>query len=160
LQQFKTKEYKDTRKRYKKSEKGNLAEKHYSQSEKFKIKQKRYNQSKKGKAKAKRYRQSEKGKVAHKRYWFSHPEELKRHKARQFITNAVSAGRLPRPDSIQCSCGEQAVQYHHYKGYEPDHWLDVVPVCRKCHAILHGQAPNLAPAVGCMPISMPPSSKD
>ena len=30
-------------------------------------------------------------------------------------------------------CGKQGEQYHHHKGYAPEHRLDVVPICRKCH---------------------------
>ena len=39
--------------------------------------------------------------------------------------------------TLQCSCGQQAKHYHHHKGYTKKHWLDVIPVCTKCHSIIH-----------------------
>ena len=45
-----------------------------------------------------------------------------------------AAGRLPRPRDVACTgCGAQAAEYHHHKGYAPEHRLDVVAVCRSCH---------------------------
>lgn len=96
---------------------------------------KRYAQSEKGKAAHKRYRQNAKGKISHshsaKRYRIHNP---KRSKAKAAVMYAIKTGRLPRPDSLQCHyCPARATQYHHWKGYEPEHWLDVVPVCVRCH---------------------------
>lgn len=100
---------------------------------------KNYRQTEKGRAYFKRYRQSEKGRIARriahrigdKRYSNLYPE---RRKARKAISNAIHAGRLPRPDTLQCHyCPAQAKEYHHHKGYEPEYWLDVVPVCIQCH---------------------------
>lgn len=59
-----------------------------------------------------------------------------RYKARSVVGNAVATGKLPSAITLICSCGEQAEQYHH-PSYEPEHWLDVIPVCRKCHNELH-----------------------
>lgn len=122
-------------KRYKKSEKGKAAEKRYQQSEKRKIACRkgwsRYEATEKGKAAIKRYRQSKEGKAIQKRYRIHHPERVEAHSA---VNIAIKIGRLPRPDSLQCHyCPAQAKEYHHYKDYEPEHWLDVIPVCIKCH---------------------------
>ena len=43
-------------------------------------------------------------------------------------------GTLPRVVTQRCvACGQSAAQYHHYLGYEPEHWLDVQPLCLSCH---------------------------
>lgn len=143
IQYRKTEKGKAVHKRYRKSEKGKVATKHYKQSEKGKAADKRYVQSEKGKITRRkawsRYAATEKGKAIIKccnraiikRYKVRHPERLKAHEA---VNIAVRKGRLPRPDSLQCHyCPAQAKEYHHYKGYAPEHWLDVVPVCTKCH---------------------------
>ena len=144
-------------KRYQQSEKGQAAQKHYHQSEKGGATKKRYDQSKKGrvcnKRHQKKYRQTKKYKVARRRYANSKQGKLKKRlrgkkykvtfpeqiKAQTAVNHAIRAGKLPRPDTLQCSCGEQAKQYHHHKGYEPKFWLDVIPVCMKCHS----KFPNL-----------------
>lgn len=95
----------------------------------------KYNHSAKGKACRKRYEQSKKGKENrirksvkyHKRF----PERMK---AVWAVNNAITSGKLPRPDTLQCHyCPAQAKQYHHHKGYAKEHWLDVVPACIPCH---------------------------
>lgn len=106
--------------------------KYYGQSERGKAAQKRYSQSKKGKIARKHYKQSEKGKAAIKRYYQN--RNRKKVKARNAVNNAISNGRLPRPDTLLCHyCPKPAQQYHHWHGYAPEHWLDVVPVCYICH---------------------------
>jgi len=101
--------------------------------------QKIYAQSEKGKAAHIRYDKSEKGKAAHrinqKRFHIRNPDYMKANIA---IGDAVQAGRLPRPDTFSCHyCSKSAKQYHHYKGYACEHWLDVVPVCIPCHKEIH-----------------------
>lgn len=91
----------------------------------------RYYKTEKGKATRKRYQQSEKGKVTYKHSRIRHPECFK---ARRAVMRAITTGRLPRPNTRLCHyCPKPAQQYHHHKGYAPEHQLDVVPVCRKCH---------------------------
>lgn len=99
-----------------------------------------YQQSPKGKAvnrKAQgKYRKTPKGKTANqaaqRRFCVRHPE---RRKAKNAITCAITAGKLPRPDTLQCHyCPKPAQQYHHWHGYEKEHRLDVVPVCILCHS--------------------------
>lgn len=119
-------------KKYNKSERYKIIRKQYEQSEEGKIAQKRYHQSKKGKVKDKRYAQSKKGKISSKRYYSHHP---KQHKARQAIYNAIRDNRLPPPDTRLCHyCPKPSQHYHHWHGYEKEHWLDVIPVCRDCHS--------------------------
>ena len=109
----------------------------YWQSDKGKEVQKRYRQSKKGIVAIKRYQQSEKGKINHRRTNFrEYTLHSQRIKARSAVNNAIKDGKLPRPDTLQCSCSEPAKHYHHHKGYEPEHWIDVIPICVKCHRMV------------------------
>ncbi len=62
-----------------------------------------------------------------------------RYKAAYVLSNAVKLGKLPPARNlICCQCGAQAEQYHHWS-YAPEHWLDVIPVCVKCHREIHKQ---------------------
>ena len=108
-------------------------QKKYHHTEQCKVAYKRYNQSKKGRVNQKLFRQTDKFKIATKLSHIRHPEHIK---ARAATTRAVISGKLPRPDTLQCSCSKQAEQYHHYLGYKPKHRLDVIPVCKKCHTII------------------------
>ncbi len=59
-------------------------------------------------------------------------------KANKVVRQAVKTGKLPHISTLQCiKCKTQAKEYHHYLGYEPEHWLDVVPTCIRCHRYLH-----------------------
>lgn len=94
-----------------------------------------YRQTTKGKTTQKRYENSEKGKIARKRcfqrHFLKYPEKRK---ARLAVNNAITLGKLPRPDTLLCHfCPKPAQQYHHWQDYAPEHWLDVMPVCIKCH---------------------------
>lgn len=130
--------------RYKKTEKSKVRDKRYRQSHKGKEAQRRYDRSEKGKVAKKRYQQSKKGKIARnnakKLYNIRHSERVK---AKDAVNDAIKADKLPQANSLQCNyCPEQAKQYHHHKGYKKEHWLDVVPVCIKCHS--HYTSPIIA----------------
>jgi len=139
---LKSEKGKNTRKNYEGSPNGKVAIKRYRQSEKGKVASrkriKKYHQTEKGKntlLKArKKYAQSEKGKVYYKQWYLKHPEIRK---AKSAIDWAVRTGKLPKVDSLKCACGKQAVEYHHHKGYSSKNWLDVIPVCKKCHSEHH-----------------------
>ena len=128
---------------YKKTDKGKIvkrkADEKYRHTSKGKVAHrkanKKYQKTEKGKARDKRYKQSEKGKAtcqsALKRFYIRHPNE---YKATGAVNNAIAAGKMPRPDTLFCHyCTKPAQQYHHWHGYEKEHWLDVVPVCIPCH---------------------------
>jgi hypothetical protein len=84
---------------------------------------------------ARKYRQSKKGRQCDRRYRLNHPEKAK---ARDAVTHAIRDGRLASAKTLQCHyCGKQAQQYHHYLGYAPEHWFDVIPVCKQCHREVH-----------------------
>ena len=60
----------------------------------------------------------------------------KRHKAliRNKIHHALKMGRLVK---LPCLCGELTVEAHHYQGYDLEHALDVVWLCKKHHGAIH-----------------------
>jgi len=115
------------------------ANRKYQKSEKGKKNAQRYAQyyygTERGKFTAKHYKQSKKGKETAARlareYRRTHPFYAI---ATNAVNHAVQGGKLPRPDTLKCHyCPAQAKQYHHYLGYEPEHWLDVFPICCSCH---------------------------
>lgn len=56
------------------------------------------------------------------------------HSAHMAILRAVKQGMKPATAFICADCGkEQAEEYHHHKGYDKEHWLDVIPLCLPCH---------------------------
>ena len=79
---------------------------------------------------SKKYKKTDKGKATRKRHDARQPNQRK---AGTAINHAIRAGKLPRPDTLPChNCRTKAEQYHH-PNYEPEYWLDVIPLCRKCH---------------------------
>jgi len=118
-------------KEYRRSEKGKTAKKHYQKSDKGRVTQKRFSKTEKFKSAVKRYRESEKGKDTFRRFSIRHPKYQKAVKA---VNQAIVNSKLPRPDTLLCHyCPKPAQQYHHWHGYEPEHLLDIIAVCRECH---------------------------
>ena len=111
----------EAKRKYKKSQKGKEAEKRYRSTEKRKKVKLRYNRSPKGRIAA-----LKSAKFMNKKY----PEQVK---ARNAVNYAVRKGDIPAPNTLKCSCGKQSRDYHHHLGYEPEHFLDVVPICSLCH---------------------------
>lgn len=65
----------------------------------------------------------------------------KAERARRTVTKAVHDGELRPASAFDCAhCGRGARDYHHHKGYEPEHWLDVIPLCKPCHQEVHRPA--------------------
>ena len=59
-------------------------------------------------------------------------------RARSAVNHAIRDGKLPPASRYHCRmCWTQAEEYHHHRGYELEHWLDVIPVCVKCHCAIH-----------------------
>lgn len=53
------------------------------------------------------------------------------------VNMAVASDKMPRVDTLVCAkCEKSAKEYHHWS-YETEHWLDVVPLCRSCHRLIH-----------------------
>lgn len=58
--------------------------------------------------------------------------------AHEAVRRAVKAGRLVRPASCsRCSERHYRIEAHHHQGYEPEHWLDVLWLCNRCHKQEH-----------------------
>jgi len=57
-------------------------------------------------------------------------------RARGAVGNAVRKGVMPPAKNLLCNCGAKASGYHHHLGYARVNWLDVIPVCTRCHARL------------------------
>lgn len=58
-----------------------------------------------------------------------------RYKAMNAVNNAILLGKLVRATDSYCAnpeCGNKAKEYHH-NSYDPEHWLDVIPLCASCH---------------------------
>ena len=108
---------------------------------------KQYYQTKKGKVSHqlsnKQYRQTRKGKRIHYlsyiKYKKRYPQKRKAHKA---VYNAIYCGKIQCASSFKCAfCQKQAKQYHHPDYAKP---FLIVPVCRKCHKLIH---PYVSPVV-------------
>ncbi len=70
-----------------------------------------------------------------------------RKQARQRINVEVRTGYRPHPNDMPCvDCGhvwrdgERRHEYDHHLGYAPEHHLDVVARCTRCHAAREGKA--------------------
>lgn len=60
-------------------------------------------------------------------------------KARAAVNKAVLRGDLPHATTQVCTLCEEASakEYHHYAGYEPENWYEVIPLCTVCHGREH-----------------------
>lgn len=110
-------------------------QKERSQTIEFKQTQQRYYRTKERQESLKNYtsRPEIKSRIneQHKQYAKSHPDKSS---ARRAVGDAVKGGKIPPAKMCNCVvCQKPARDYHHYLGYERQHRLDVVPVCRSCH---------------------------
>lgn len=72
-----------------------------------------------------------------RRYLAAHAEGVAAHSA---VSSAVRTGKLPSAKSLACAeCGKPAHDFHHHRGYAQEHYLDVVPLCRQCHVVVHAR---------------------
>lgn len=117
-----------SKKRFRQSELGRKRaierSREFRKSDKYKAIKQRYNQSAKGKETARRAYEIAKtsGKI----------------KARKALNDAIFAGKFPPAKSFKCHFNNQEcsqkIDYHHYKGYAPENYFDVIPLCRRHHA--------------------------
>lgn len=100
-----------------------------------------YKKSEKGERATRRFWKSEKGRIASRRAAVKiQGTNIK--KAHNAVATAVKSGKLPNVRTQKCAfCGKQAKNYHHHKGYDPAHWLDVLPCCVPCHRRAEGINP-------------------
>lgn len=69
-----------------------------------------------------------------KRYREQNPE---RYRAHNCVNNALRDGKLVKPDCCEhCRTSEKKIQAHHWS-YAPEHWLDVIWLCTRCHGKEH-----------------------
>jgi len=72
------------------------------------------------------------------------------------VAAAIRRGELQPIQEKKCiRCGAQAIDYHHYKDYEEDNILEVVPVCRKCHFLIEGTKWELVVPTTCDALPLP-----
>src|SRR5690554_1566018 len=62
--------------------------------------------------------------------------KLKR-RAHCAVSNALRDGKIFKPTSCEhCGTSEKKIQAHHWS-YAPEHWLDVIWLCTRCHGKEH-----------------------
>ena len=100
-----------------------------------------YYNSERGQKIINEYRQSQKGREGQRSSSKAgRKKNPQRIAAEHAVERAVKSGKLPRASTQKCIiCGKQAMDYHHNKGYAKKHWLDVIPVCRRCHTAIHSK---------------------
>lgn len=100
-------------------------------------------------ATAKIYNRSQAGKIAHAR---TKANNLVKVRARAAVNNAVQEGKILPASAYPCTgCRGRAIDYHHHLGYEPSHWLDVLPYCKRCHEATHHQQAGTTPDSQALP---------
>lgn len=115
--------------KYKESQRGKLMTKQYHA---------KYKKTENGKRLARKYRQTKSAKESHaksnQKQYQTHAEQLK---ARSAVNYAVKTGKLPHISTQNCKkCGNTAKHYHHNR-YDKSHYLDVTPLCDRCHKEYH-----------------------
>ena len=76
------------------------------------------------------------GNALRQRRYRETPEGRLKDQIRSRVAYALKRGRLVK---LPCFCGETEVEGHHYVGYDLEHALDVVWMCKKHHERLHPQ---------------------
>jgi hypothetical protein len=123
-----TKEYQQTE-----AGKKTVARYYERNADKIKERYRQYEKTKNARKRASRYNCSDKGKAYHKKARKLHPEK---YNARQAVNCAIKRGELQAANTFICyfdGCTKQAQEYHHYLGYDEEHWLDVEPYCIQHH---------------------------
>lgn len=69
-------------------------------------------------------------------------ENAEKGRIRSRVNYALRKGRLVR---LPCICGSIQVEAHHYLGYDLEHALDVVWLCKTHHEVLHKHKPGGRP---------------
>lgn len=77
------------------------------------------------------------GKLASRKYKNANKEKIR---ARSAVERATLKGKLPIVTSLKCNlCGQAANEYHHFIGYAKENHLDVHPLCKACHSVVHAE---------------------
>lgn len=83
--------------------------------------------------KGKQYRANNKEKI---KEWESTNKEknINKYQARHAVYGALRYGKITKPSICElCNKESKSIEAHHYMGYEKEHWLDIVWVCKECH---------------------------
>lgn len=136
---------KECKRSYNRSDKGKEAVKRYVATTTGEAVKKaaldRYRKSPQGKAS--RLRQRQRPDYAQRQAEYAHNSRARhpeKHRARTAVKAAMNRKDLPHARTQLCiQCGKQARDWHHHKGYAPEHWLDVIPLCLPCHKATHKQ---------------------
>ena len=71
------------------------------------------------------------------------PSQRIGNQASEAVRQAVKKGTLPQLSRVSCArCGLQAHHYHHWRGYDKEYLLDVIPLCIPCHRKEHWNGQN------------------
>lgn len=63
--------------------------------------------------------------------------------AQHAANNALKSGKLERKFECEhCGAADKKLQKHHWS-YEPEHWLDIIWLCPKCHGAEHKRLNDL-----------------
>lgn len=69
--------------------------------------------------------------------WYESTDDL-HYQAYLAVARALRCGILTRPTNCErCDTVDPSLDGHHHNGYEDDHALDVVWLCRSCHTVVH-----------------------
>lgn len=101
----------------------------------------KYRESEGYRAAQARYAQSEHGKSAEAAYqaWVKASQPI-RVKARAAVATALRKGIIQRPEACDRCSAVGPVDAHHHCGWEPEQWLNVTWLCRRCHKAAHMRA--------------------
>lgn len=71
-------------------------------------------------------------------YPYNKRDNRKKYDASLALRKAVRRGIVKPAHQQDCIlCGRRAQDLHHHNGYDREHWLDVVPLCKACHRKQH-----------------------
>lgn len=68
-----------------------------------------------------------------KKWAYKNPEKQK---AWGQLHYAIQSGKVIKPSTCETCNRNVEVVAHHWNGYDPQHWLDIKWLCRKCHNTL------------------------
>ncbi|MEK6879082.1 MAG: NUMOD3 domain-containing DNA-binding protein [Nanoarchaeota archaeon] len=110
--------------------------KKYHDSPRAKEKRKYYNRTEKAKQRFKRFRSKPQYRIYARNRYHSQPENKR--KAQYYMSNAIRDKRLIKTKScLLCGGNEVRIEGHHYKGYDPENWLNVIWLDVPCHKKAH-----------------------
>ena len=98
--------------------------------------QRKYTREGRHKNRRNKYAKNNRGKILRleRNYRRSHRVQTQ---AKNRLNAEIRLNGFPHISTRRCSvCGDTAAHYHHWS-YEEIHWLDVIPLCQRCHIGVH-----------------------